>query len=69
MVSFCYLLAHNDLLRKHYHQALEDKRNLHLIIQYAEPYPTLTSDKRFRLSAARKNHTHFLNQFEKQVVN
>ena len=40
--------GHNDLLKKYYHQALIDKRKLHLIIQYTEPYPTLTSGKRLR---------------------
>ena len=60
--------GHNDLLKKYYHQALIDKRKLHLIIQYTEPYPTLTSDKCLLCHAAHKNHTYFLSQFEKQAV-
>ena len=48
MVSFCYLRKVTIILEKYYHQALKDKRKLHLIIQYTDPYPTLTSDKRLR---------------------
>ena len=44
-IILLFAQRHNDVLKKHYHQALKDKGKLHLIIQYTELYPTLTSDK------------------------